>query len=143
MLSGAGSIVTGTERKGETVKKKLLTGLILSLALPGLLSGCGRGSDGQMGSMEQMEESRVIRVQEDGLEEESNGKEARDENVIRINPAEEITELETGLSAVRYESYGMAYFAAGTGTLIFWNFFWLQYLIRGKPGWRIPVRKEF
>ena len=54
-----------------------------------------------------MEESRVIRTQEDAAEEESNGKEARDENVIRIDPIEEITELETGFSAVRYEgNYG-------------------------------------
>lgn len=110
MLSGAGSIVTGTERKGEAVKKILLTGLILLLAIPGLLSGCGKNFDSQMESteqMEQMEESPAIRTQDDVAEEESNGKETRDENVIRINPAEEITELETGLSAVRYEGdYG-------------------------------------
>ena len=112
MLSGAGSIVTGTERKGETVKKKLLTSLILSLVLPGLLSGCGKDFGVRMESTEQMAESPVIKTredaaQEDGAKEEYNGKKARDENLIRINPAEEITELKTGLSAVRYEGdYG-------------------------------------
>lgn len=49
-----------------------------------------------------MAESPVIKAQEDTAEEESNGKEARDENVIQIDPTENIRELEMGLSAVRY-----------------------------------------
>ena len=38
---------------------------------------------------------------------EGNGKESRDKNAVRVTPTSEITELETGLSAVRYEGeYG-------------------------------------
>lgn len=89
------------------MKKKLLIGLLLSLAIPGLLSGCKDGSGRQTRENGRPMESQERRAEEEAAEEERSGKEGRDENGIRITPTAEIMELETGLSAVRYEGdYG-------------------------------------
>ena len=48
--------------------------------------------------------------------EEENGKESRDKNAVRVTPTSEITELETGLSMVRYEGeYGFDTFSEQGG----------------------------
>ena len=81
--------------------------LLLIVGAAGLLSGCGKDSGEQTGIKNYSEESQESRTEEEGAVREENGKESRDENAIRVTPTSEITELETGLSIVRYEGeYG-------------------------------------
>ena len=88
----------------KKVKRDFLICLLLMLGAAGLLSGCGKDSNEQTAAKNLGEESRT---EEEGAVREENGKDSRDENAVRVIPISEITELETGLSMVRYEGeYG-------------------------------------
>ncbi len=89
------------------MKRDFLICLLLILGAAGLLSGCGKDSGEQTRAENYSEESQESRTEEEGAVREGNGKESRDKNAVRVTPTSEITELETGLSAVRYEGeYG-------------------------------------
>ncbi len=89
------------------MKRDFLICLLLILGAAGLLSGCGKDSGEQTGTENYSEESQESWTEEEGAVREENGKESRDKNAVRVTPTSEITELETGLSAVRYEGeYG-------------------------------------
>lgn len=93
------------------MKRDFLICLLLILGAAGLLSGCGKDSGEQTGTENYSEESQESRTEEEGAVREENGKESRDENAVRVTPTSEITELETGLSMVRYEGeYGFGTF---------------------------------
>lgn len=97
-------MVTAAEKEVKKVKRDFLICLLLILGVAGLLSGCGEGSGKQTETKNYSEESHV---EEESTVREENGKESRDKNAVRVTPASEITELETGLSMVRYEGeYG-------------------------------------
>lgn len=88
------------------MKKRFYIALLFTLGISGLLSGCGRDSREQREVNIHSEESQTSRTEDETMKEE-NEKGNRDENAIRIAPTSEITELETGLSTVRYEGdYG-------------------------------------
>ena len=100
-------MATATEKEVKKVKRDFLICLLLILGAAGLLSGCGKDSGEQTGIKNYSEESQESRTEEEGAVREENGKESRDESAIRVTPTSEITELETGLSVVRYEGeYG-------------------------------------
>ena len=89
------------------MKKRFNIGLLLALGILGLLSGCGRDSSDQTEGNSRSEEGPKSRTAEETAMEEENEKGSRDENAVRVTPTSEITELETGLSMVRYEGeYG-------------------------------------
>ena len=89
------------------MKRDFLIGLLLILGMAGLLSGCGKNTGGQVMVKRHSEESQESRTEEKGAVREENEKANRDKNVVRVTPTSEITELETGLSMVRYEGeYG-------------------------------------
>lgn len=89
------------------MKKRFYRCLILALGLSGLLSGCGKNSGEPTEINSHTEENRESRTVEQEATKEENGRESRDENAVRVTPASEIRELETGLSVVRYEGeYG-------------------------------------
>ncbi len=89
------------------MKRNFLICLLLILGAAGLLSGCGKDSGEQTGTENYSEESQESRTEEEGAVRQENGKESRDKNAVRVTPTSEITELETGLSVVRYEGeYG-------------------------------------
>ena len=89
------------------MKKRFNIGLLLALGILGLLSGCGRDSSDQTEGNSRSEEGPKSRTAEETTMEEENEKGSRDENAVRVTPTSEITELETGLSMVRYEGeYG-------------------------------------
>ena len=89
------------------MKKRFYRGLILALGLTGLLSGCGKNSGEPTEINSHNEENRESQTVEQEAAKEENGRESRDENAVRVTPASEIRELETGLSVVRYEGeYG-------------------------------------
>ena len=93
------------------MKKRFYRCLILALGLAGLLSGCGKYSGEPKEINSHSEENRESRTVEHEAAEEENGKEGRDANAIRVTPASDIRELETGLSVVRYEGeYGFDVF---------------------------------
>ena len=97
-------MVTAAEKEVKKVKRNFLICLLLILGVAGLLSGYGEGSGKQTETKNYSEESHV---EEESTVREENGKESRDKNAVRVTPASEITELETGLSMVRYEGeYG-------------------------------------
>ena len=87
------------------MKKRFYICLLLALGVSGLMSGCGKDFGERTEINSQNEESWA---EEEAVKEETvNGKESRDQNAIRITPASEVRELETGLSIVRYEGeYG-------------------------------------
>lgn len=85
------------------MKRDFLICLLLILGAAGLLSGCGKDSGEQTGTENYSEESQESRTEEEGAVREESGKESRDKNAVRVTPTSEITELETGLSVVRYE----------------------------------------
>ena len=94
-------------QKGAGVKKRFYIGLLLVLGISCLLSGCGRYSSEQTELNSHSEEVQKSRTEEETITEEENEKGNKDENTVRITPTSEITELETGLSTVRYEGdYG-------------------------------------
>ncbi len=77
------------------------------LGVAGLLSGCGKNTGEQVTVKRHSEESQESRTEEEGAVREENGKANRDKNAVQVTPTSEITELETGLSMVRYEGeYG-------------------------------------
>ena len=84
------------------MKKRFNIGLLLTLGILGLLSGCGRDPSDQTEGNSRSEEGSKSRTAEETTIEE-NEKGSRDENAIRITPTSEIAELETGLSMVWYE----------------------------------------
>ena len=89
------------------MKKRFYRCLILVLGLSGLLSGCGINSDERTEISSHNEENLESRTVEQEVAKEENGRESRDENVVRVTPDYEIRELEAGLSVVRYEGeYG-------------------------------------
>ena len=89
------------------MKRDFLIGLLLILGMAGLLSGCGKNTGEQVTVKRHSEESQESRTEEEGAVREENEKANRDKNVVRVTPTSEITELETGLSMVRYEGeYG-------------------------------------
>ena len=89
------------------MKKRFYRCLILALGLSGLLSGCGKNSGEPTEINSHNEENRESRTVEQEVAKEENGRESRDENVVRVTPDYEIRELEAGLSVVRYEGeYG-------------------------------------
>ena len=99
------------------MKKRFYIGLLLALGILGLLSGCGRYSSDQTEINGRSEEELKSRTAEETTMEEENGKESRDKNAVRVTPTSEITELETGLSMVRYEGeYGFDTFLEQGGT---------------------------
>ena len=94
-------------QKGAGVKKRFYIGLLLVLGISCLLSGCGRYSGEQTEVNSHSEEVQKSRTEEETITEEENEKGNKDENTVRITPTSEITELEAGLSTVRYEGdYG-------------------------------------
>ncbi|GFI42718.1 hypothetical protein IMSAGC018_00381 [Lachnospiraceae bacterium] len=94
-------------QKGAGVKKRFYIGLLLVLGISCLLSGCGRYSGEQTKVNSHSEEVQKSRTEEETITEEENEKGNKDENTVRITPTSEITELEAGLSTVRYEGdYG-------------------------------------
>ena len=130
------------------MKRDFLICLLLILGAAGLLSGCGKDSGEQTGTENYSEESQKSRTEEEGAVREGNGKESRDKNAVRVTPTSEITELEKGLSVVRYEGeYGfdtfLEHFTAGTGNSHGRSSLRMQHPVGGKSGWRIPVRKKF
>ena len=89
------------------MKRDFLIGLLLILGVAGLLSGCGKNTGEQVTVKRHSEESQESRTEEEGAVREENGKANRDKNAVQVTPTSEITELETGLSMVRYEGeYG-------------------------------------
>ena len=89
------------------MKRDFLICLLLILGVAGLLSGCGKNIGEQTGTKNYSEESQESRTEEEGAVREENGKANRDKNAVQVTPTSEITELETGLSMVRYEGeYG-------------------------------------
>lgn len=89
------------------MKRDFLIGLLLILGVAMLLSGCGKNTGGQVTVKRHSEESQESRTEEKGAVREENEKANRDKNAVRVTPTSEITELETGLSMVRYEGeYG-------------------------------------
>ena len=89
------------------MKRDFLIGLLLILGVAGLLSGCGKNTGEQVTAKRHSEESQESRTEEEGAVREQNGKANRDKNAVQVTPTSEITELETGLSMVRYEGeYG-------------------------------------
>ena len=89
------------------MKRDFLICLLLILGVAGLLSGCGKNTGEQVTAKRHSEESQESRTEEKTIMEEENERGSRDENAVRITPTTEITELETGLSMVRYEGeYG-------------------------------------
>ena len=100
-------MATATEKEVKKVKRDFLIFLLLILGVAGLLSGCGEGSDRQTEAKNYSEERQKNQTEEESTVREENGKESRDKNAVRVTPTSEITELETGLSMVRYEGeYG-------------------------------------
>ncbi len=100
-------MVTAREKEVKKVKKDFLICLILILGVAGLLSGCGKNTGEQVMVKRHNEESQESRTEENGAAREENEKANRDKNAVRVTPTSEITELETGLSMVRYEGeYG-------------------------------------
>lgn len=96
-----------TEKEVKKVKRDFLIRLFMILGVAGLLSGCGKDSGEQAEIKNYSEESQENRTEEESTVREENGKESRDKNAVRVIPASEIAELETGLSMVRYEGgYG-------------------------------------
>ena len=95
------------KKEVKKVKRDFLIGLLLILGMAGLLSGCGKDFGEQETLKRYGEESQESRTEEEGTVREENGKENRDKNAVQVTPTSEITELETGLSMVRYEGeYG-------------------------------------
>ncbi len=89
------------------MKRDFLICLLLILGVAGLLSGCGKDSGEQTAAKNYSEENQESRTEEKAAVRKENGKEGRDKNAVRVTPASEITELETGLSMVRHEGeYG-------------------------------------
>ena len=104
-------MVTAAEKEVKKVKRDFLTCLLLILGVAGLLSGCGRDSSEQTEGNSHSEESQESRTEEKTIMEEENERGSRDENAVRITPTTEITELEAGLSMVRYGGdYGFGTF---------------------------------
>ena len=100
-------MATATEKEVKKVKRDFLICLLLILGAAGLLSGCGEGSGKQTETKNYSEERQKNQTEEEGTVKEETGKESRDKNAVRVAPTSEITELETGLSMVRYEGeYG-------------------------------------
>lgn len=86
------------------MKKRLLICMFLSLAIPGILAGCGKDNvwHEKSGSGSILGRSRSTDIEKNG-----NRMEDMDWERIRISPDTEITELEEGLSVVCYEGeYG-------------------------------------
>lgn len=89
------------------MKKRFYICLLLALGISCLLSGCGRDSGEQTEVNSHSKEGQKSRTEEETIMEEGNERRSRDENAVRLTPISEITELETGLSMVRYEGdYG-------------------------------------
>lgn len=82
------------------MKKKILTVLLCSAVLAGILSGCGKNSQAEASETKNSDTAKNSgQKSEAGL------------GGIRITPTEEIQELKDGLSVVRYEgSYGFTEF---------------------------------
>ena len=84
------------------MKKRLLICLFLSLAIPGILAGCGKDN-----VWHEKPGSGSILGRSTDIEENGNRMEDMDWERIRISPDTEIAELEEGLSVVCYEGeYG-------------------------------------
>lgn len=80
------------------MKKRLLICLFLSVAVPGILTGC-RSDNVQQ---EKLGNRNMGEINGD-MGESGKGKEDTDQERIRISPETEIVELEDGFSVVRYE----------------------------------------
>lgn len=84
------------------MKKRLLICLFLSVAVPGILTGC---------RSDNVQQEKPVGRSMEGVNRDTGkagkGKEDADQERIRISPETEITELEDGFSVVRYEGdYG-------------------------------------